>query len=197
MKTVARCICAKTRVSAPLRLISTLFALALLLHALAWASDPSLLHVHNLGKVNQHLLRGAEPDALALQELAACGVKLVVDLREPGTGPRLEQARTEKLGLRYVNIPFPPLSAPTPGLVGSVLKLLAENSSDTVFLHCRRGKDRTGTVIACYRIQHDGWTNEKALAEAKSYGMSAAERGMRQFVLHFTPLTIDSPFSGK
>ena len=28
-----------------------------------------------------------------------------------------------------------------------------------IFVHCRRGKDRTGTVIACYRIQHDGWAN--------------------------------------
>jgi protein tyrosine/serine phosphatase len=175
-----------------MRLLSTLF-----LTVLAWAADPSLVHVHNLGKVNDHLLRGAEPDALALQELGASGVKLVVDLREAGKGPKVERAMAEKLGMRYVNIPFPPLSAPSPEQVGSVLKLLAENSSDTVFLHCRRGKDRTGTVIACYRIQHDGWANEKALAEAKSFGMSATERGMRQFVLHFSPLTIDSPFSGK
>jgi protein tyrosine/serine phosphatase len=175
-----------------------LLSLALVLAALAVASDPSLVHVRNLGKVNEHLLRGAEPDAVALQELGASGVKLVIDLREEGNGPKVERARAEKLGMRYVNVPFPPLSAPSPEQVGSVLKLLTENSSVPIFVHCRRGKDRTGTVIACYRIQHDGWDNEKALAEAKSYGMSAAERGMRQFVLHFTPLTMDSaPFSGK
>jgi protein tyrosine/serine phosphatase len=63
------------------------------------------------------------------------------------------------------------------------------NGSDPVFVHCRRGKDRTGTVIACYRIQHDGWTNIHALEEAKSHGMSFAERSMRAYILHFKPFT--------
>jgi hypothetical protein len=41
-------------------------------------------------------------------------------------------------------------------------------------------------VIACYRIQHDGWGNDRALEEAKEYGMSFVERGMRSFILHFS-----------
>ena len=151
-----------------------------------FAADAPVIHVHNLGQVNDHLLRGAEPDAVALEELGAAGVKLVIDLRESGKGTQFEKEKTEKLGIHYVNIPLAPLSAPTREQVGGVLKLLTENESEAVFVHCRRGKDRTGTVIACYRIQHDGWNNERALEEAKQYGMSAAERGMRTFIAHFT-----------
>jgi tyrosine-protein phosphatase SIW14 len=54
-------------------------------------------------------------------------------------------------------------------------------------VHCRRGADRTGTVIACYRITHDGWSNRKALQEATSYGMSWIEFGMQRYVLAFQP----------
>ena len=54
-----------------------------------------------------------------------------------------------------------------------------------VFIHCRRGKDRTGTVIACYRMQHDGWNNAKAQAEANEFGMSHLERGPKR---RFPPL---------
>jgi protein tyrosine/serine phosphatase len=127
-----------------------------------------------------------------LAELQSAGVTFIVDLREPSHATKFEKEQAEKLGMKYLNVPFPPLSAPSPDQVRTVLGLLLENPSQTVFVHCRRGKDRTGTLIACYRIQHDGWNNDRALAEARQFGMSPAERGMRAFILHFTP-----PFPAK
>jgi len=144
-------------------------------------------HVTNFGVVNEHLFRGAAPSVAGLSELGAAGVRLVIDLRETGAATEFEKQQADKLGMKYANIPFQPLSAPTPTQIQTVLNLLAQNQSRTVFVHCRRGKDRTGTVIACYRIQHDGWDNSRALQEAKRFGMSPVEVAMRSFVLHFTP----------
>jgi tyrosine-protein phosphatase SIW14 len=145
------------------------------------------VHVRNFAVVNEHLFRGGQPTAEGLTELGSAGVKVIIDLRESGEGTGSEKQQAEKLGIKYNNVPFPSLSAPTPAQIRTVLNLLKENTSQTVFLHCRRGKDRTGTVIACYRIQHDGWDNGRALEEARQFGMSAAEWGMRSFILHFTP----------
>ncbi len=39
--------------------------------------------------------------------------------------------------------------------------------------------------IACYRIEHDHWTNQQALTESKSFGMSSMEIAMQRFILHF------------
>ncbi len=112
---------------------------------------------------------------------------MVIDLRESGQATLREQQQVQQLGMKYVNVPFRPWSAPTPAQMRTVLFLLMNRGNNSIFVHCRRGKDRTGTVIACYRIQHDGWKNVRALEEAREFGMSWTERGMRAFVLSFSP----------
>ena len=89
--------------------------------------------------------------------------------------------------MRYVTIPFRGMSAPSPSDVVKVLALFDDASAGPVFVHCRRGADRTGTVVACYRIAHDGWDNQKALQEAKSFGMSWTEVAMHHYVLRYQP----------
>jgi protein tyrosine/serine phosphatase len=160
----------------------------LCLASLTFAAENPAAHVRNFGEVNEHLFRGAEPSLAGLQELAGMGVKMVIDLREPGGGTEFERQQVEKLGMKYVNVPFRPFSAPSQAQMQHVLTLI-DDDSQHIFVHCRRGKDRTGTVIACYRIQHDHWQNRQALEEAKKYGISIEERGMRSYILHFSPRT--------
>jgi protein tyrosine/serine phosphatase len=136
--------------------------------------------------VNERLFRGAQPSTQGLQELGALGIKRVIDLREHGAATAFEEGQLKKLGISYINIPFGQFSAPSNDQIQAVLKLLTGGDVPT-FIHCRRGKDRTGTAVACYRVQHDGWDNERALREAKSYGMSSLERAMQHYILHFTP----------
>jgi protein tyrosine/serine phosphatase len=168
-----------------------LFFLVSVLAFTSFAADSTrpLVHVRNFGVVNEHLLRGGEPTSEGLTELGSAGVKFIVDLREPGPAADLEKQEAGKLGMQYTNVPFPPLSAPSPGQIRTVLNLLAEHNAQTIFVHCRRGKDRTGTVVACYRVQHDGWNNARALDEARSFGMSSMEHGMKAFIMHFTPVS--------
>src|ERR1039457_6128170 len=90
-----------------------------------------------------------------------------------------------------LSIPVWAAGAPAPGVPNPSYKQISkalswvDDSASPVFMHCRRGADRTGTVIACYRITHDGWSNRRALHEAVSYGMSWIEFGMQRYVLAF------------
>jgi protein tyrosine/serine phosphatase len=86
--------------------------------------------------------------------------------------------------MAYTNIPLDNLAAPTDAQVANVLAAI-ENMPKPVFMHCQFGRDRTGTLIACYRIRHDHWLNSKALNEAKAYGFSPFELGMRQYIMRF------------
>ena len=168
-------------------------AAVLLLAQIAAADELAQLkpqHVRNFGQVNQNVLRGGMPTDEALQELKSLGVSMILDLRQDGPGSLHEKDLAEHLGIRYEHLPLRSTTAPTQEEIKRALALLLSQTSGKVYVHCLRGKDRTGTVVACYRIQHDGWNSEKALAEAKSYGMSSLEWGMQSFIRSFTPVKL-------
>ena len=142
----------------------------------------------NFKIVNDRILRGGQPSDDGFKKLAERGVKTVVDLRwvDEHDIPREKQI-VEADGMRFISVPMKGLSAPSLKQMTKVLGILEDSNSWPVFIHCRRGADRTGTVLACYRISHDHWQNQKALEEAKTYGLSSFERAMRSFIQHFQP----------
>ena len=95
-----------------------------------------------------------------------------------------EEAEARTMGITYTNVPMSGIGRPTDEQVAKVL-LIIETGTDPVFVHCQHGADRTGTIIACYRIQHDKWPSKQALQEAKGYGMSPLEIGMKHYVIDF------------
>jgi protein tyrosine phosphatase (PTP) superfamily phosphohydrolase (DUF442 family) len=145
---------------------------------------PAQEGILNFGKVDDHVYRGAQPDADGIKSLKRLGVKLIVNLRMPGDCWKEEAAEALANGIQYTNIPMSGVGRPNDEDVRRVLDLL-KTFSTTVFVHCQHGCDRTGTVIACYRIQHDGWPNELALREAERYGISKFEYPMIRYVVEF------------
>ena len=138
----------------------------------------------NFGKVNESIYRGAQPDAAALKNLQRLGVKTIINLRMAGDCWKEEAAQAAANGLVSTNIPLHGLGRPTQEQVRTLLAVL-EASPQPVFIHCQHGCDRTGTLVACYRIQHDKWSAKEALKEAELYGLSVLERGMRRFIQDF------------
>jgi tyrosine-protein phosphatase SIW14 len=152
------------------------------------ASAPVPLTVAGVGnfhQVNEHIYRGAQPTTAGFQGLAKLGVKTIIDLREADGRSALEKKAVEATGMRYINIPLRGMSAPSAADVEKIMALFNDDSAGPVFVHCRRGADRTGTVVACYRIAHDGWDNAKALQEAKTDGMSRIEIAMQHYVMNY------------
>ncbi len=141
--------------------------------------------IGNFHQVNGRVYRGAQPNAAGFHSLADLGIKTVIDVRNSGSRSLREKRLVESAGMRYVNIPLSGVAAPRPEEVREILALFDDAASAPVFIHCRQGADRTGTLIACYRIAHDGWDNHKALKEAQSLGMHWFEFGMKNYVLNF------------
>ena len=143
------------------------------------------LPLNNFQEVSDSLCRGAQPSDGGFRELAKLGVHTVLDLRGSGGRSSKEAEEVRSLGMNYVNIPLAGFLAPTPEQVSKIFAVLNDQSAGKIFVHCRRGADRTGTVFAMYRIEHDHWTNQKALNEAKTMKMASVERAMQKFVLGF------------
>ena len=158
--------------------------------------------VTNFHQVNTNLFRGAQPEPQEFQSLARFGIKTVIDLRHEEGHIRSERKLVEAAGMRYISIPLSGVAAPSNEQIVRALAIMNDPASGPVFIHCRRGADRTGTVIACYRVSHDQWGNQKALDEARSFGMSWTERSMRSYVLRYqapaaapaaTPTAVGAP----
>jgi protein tyrosine/serine phosphatase len=136
----------------------------------------------NFHEVNSKLYRGAQPAAGGVQQLAGLGIKTIVNLRGRGEVVRKEEAEARAAGLRYFSVPFAGMGSPDDAEINQVLSIINSAANQPVFVHCKQGVDRTGMVIAIYRITHDGWTSEQAKAEANRYGMHPWERGMKNYI---------------
>jgi protein tyrosine phosphatase (PTP) superfamily phosphohydrolase (DUF442 family) len=183
----------------------SLFKLALLFLPCVLAFCPTIARarglpasggITNFGKVDANLYRGAQPDATGIEHLKALGVKTIINLRMPGDVVKAEASDAGANGINYTNVPLAGLGRPADVEVAKIL-LLIQDSPGPVFIHCEHGCDRTGTLAACYRIQHDGWSYPEAMKEADKYGLSIWERGMRRYIADFAksahPLTVKPP----
>jgi len=126
--------------------------------------------VPNLGEVSPTLYRGAQPTQQGFRKLAEMGITIVVDLRVRRL--KVERQQVTKLGLRFVTIPWNCFH-PKDTDIAQFLKLLRDNRGKKVFVHCQTGLDRTGMMIAAYRIAEQGWTAEEAMNEMKAYGFNS------------------------
>jgi protein tyrosine/serine phosphatase len=138
--------------------------------------------IPNFHQVNSNLYRGAQPEKGWIEKLTALKIKTVINLRGEDEGTAAEEAEAKAAGLRYFSVPLPGFSRPKDEQVERVLALINDPQNWPVFVHCHHGEDRTGTIIAVYRISHDGWTGEQAKKEAKQYGMSRFQFKMKDYI---------------
>ncbi|MGH7554151.1 MAG: fused DSP-PTPase phosphatase/NAD kinase-like protein [Longimicrobiales bacterium] len=125
------------------------------------------IRIGNFGRVNDNYYRGEQPHGDEYRELAALGVKTVIDLQKDFE--RDEQRRVEAAGMRYERIEMTASRAPSPEDVERFLALVNDPASQPVFVHCKAGRHRTGAMTAVYRMTKDGWTADQAYAEMKAY----------------------------
>ena len=133
-------------------------------------------------RVNEKLYRGAQPRPEGFKQLAERGITTVINLRDDDERALLEESQVKAAGLRYFNIPFNRRGPPTEAQVDQVLSLIDDEENGVVFIHCQRGQDRTGMVVALYRITYEGWTDQQAIGEAEDRGMKFWHFRMKRYI---------------
>jgi protein tyrosine/serine phosphatase len=119
-------------------------------------------------KVSEGIYRGPRLDNL--NELESLKIHTILNLEDNNEAIQKESEAAEQLGIVMINIPMSEISRPGPSDLVRAVKILEDPDSHPVYVHCLRGRDRTGFVIAAYEIIHQGWTLEKAYQEAVDNG---------------------------
>jgi protein tyrosine/serine phosphatase len=125
--------------------------------------------IENFAKVADGVYRGAQPDAAGFKALKGLGVKTIVSLRNKHD----DAPEAKPLGLDVVRIPMDAkvtIAPPTEVEIKAFLDAVLDPARRPVFVHCAKGKDRTGTMCAVYRIEVDHWAPQKAYDEMKEFG---------------------------
>jgi len=155
------------------RLSAYTAALALTLALPAGAAQSAgTIRIGNFGQVNPAYYRGAQPKGRDYADLAALGIKSVVNLTGEDADPQ-ESALAAGAGLKYFRIAMTTRDAPTPAQIAEFLKIVNDPANQPVYVHCVGGRHRTGVMTAIYRLTHDAWTADRAFQEMKRYKFGA------------------------
>jgi uncharacterized protein (TIGR01244 family) len=182
----------------PASRLLALTAVSLLALAIgARAEEPAAkVPIERFNKVDEHLYRGAQPTEAGFKRLRELGVKTVINLRMEEDAVRTDEKRiVESLGMTYISIPvedgnFFTRSRTIPDdAIAHFFKVVDDSAQGPVFVHCHRGADRTGALIAFYRIARQGWEAERAFNEAKDIGLRSWYKGLHAQIRAFTPAT--------
>ena len=129
--------------------------------------DFSSIKIKNFGQMDERFYRGAQPKEEDYRDLAALGIKTVIDLQEKPRG--YEKPTVEALGMRYVNIPMVDKAYPKQEWVDAFLKVVNDPATGKFYVHCAGGRHRTGAMGAVYRYTKYGWNYDQVYAEMKKF----------------------------
>lgn len=134
---------------------------------------PELPPIRNFFRINNDYCAGGQPRPEHLAQLKAEGVKVIINLR-PDSEHRveLETNAAQAAGLRYINIPVV-FADPKDEQVEEFLRVTDDPNNRPAFIHCA-GAIRVGAFWMIRRVLRDGWTVEKAEAEAVQIGLKNA-----------------------
>ena len=136
----------------------------------------------NLFKINNNLYRGAQPTEAGVIELKGLGIRTVINLRSESDRTRKEEVLVRSADMQFLNVPLNNWLGPKDDTIDRIVTELNTSNNHPVFVHCNRGADRTGTIIAVYRTTYDGWTADEANKEAEEFGFGWWQIWMRDYV---------------
>ncbi len=135
----------------------------------------------NVGRVAPGVFRGAQPQPDGYATLKGMGIRTVINLRS-----RHGEARAvEAAGMRSIELPMNTFEDVDVETVRQAVALMADPANQPVFVHCAHGQDRTGVVVAVYRMDVDGWSEAVAEEEMQAFGFNDIWAQLMDFVRRY------------
>lgn len=125
-----------------------------------WAAKVEQAGLPNLHCISSNLYRCAQPSAEGLRAAEKLGIRTVVNLRAFHS----DKDEAKSTSLKTERIRFNTWNAEEEDVV-QFLKIVTNTNGGPYLVHCLHGADRTGTMIAVYRMAVQGWSKDEAIQE--------------------------------
>lgn len=129
-----------------------------------WGTPVINGRIDNWYKVDAKVYRSAQPDAEGMKDAERFGIQNVLSLRNYhsdddgaiGTTLKIFRVKMEAGDIQD-------------GQIVAALRAI-RNAEGPILVHCMQGSDRTGAVIAMYRIVFSNWSKDAAIDEMVNGG---------------------------
>lgn len=138
--------------------------------------------IPNFRYVDNDLYRGGEPSCSGLLKLENLGIRTFIDLGGAG-GPLHHCKHAEDAGFQVIHFKISMLDITLLGVSEERLQSLfglMQKAPKPIFLSCSLGRDRTGTIVAIYRMKRREMSFNEAREEAIYYGYRPRFIGLRR-----------------
>jgi len=125
--------------------------------------------LYNFGEIAPgQIYRSAQPSPLFLRWLTRRHqIRSLVNLR--GRTPGFESQYAAREGLKLFSFDLSASQAPSEADIERFLEIVRDPDNQPILVHCRHGVDRTGYMLALYRIRYDQWTAARAAREMNRF----------------------------
>jgi len=147
--------------------LTLIFSLSAVAFAKTNKSSFPNIKIDNFGQMDERFYRGGRPKSEQFKNLAALGIKTVIDLND--NSRERDEPAVIAAGMRYVNIAIVDKTSPSNAQINEFLKVVNDPTTGKFYVHCAGGRHRTGVMGAVYRFNHDHWNYDQAYAEMKQY----------------------------
>lgn len=134
-------------------------------------------------KVDNDLYRGGRPTCNGLSKLQALGIRTFINLG--GAEGRIHGCEDDarRAGIRFISFHISLVQVAFTGVSDERLRslfALMQEAAKPIFLSCTLGRDRTGVIVALYRVKRRELSFQKAKKEAVYYGYRPSFIGLRK-----------------
>ncbi|WP_289044476.1 dual specificity protein phosphatase family protein [uncultured Olleya sp.] len=116
----------------------------------------------NLYRINDSIYRSEQPSKKGFIELDTSGIKTIVNLRRLRND--IKKAKGTDLQLEHIPLATKQITEQD---IFEVIQHI-DNAEKPLLIHCWHGSDRTGVMVAAYRIVIENWSKEKAIKEFRN-----------------------------
>lgn len=114
--------------------------------------------------------RSSQPNKESLSRMKEHGLKSVINLRSNEITHRWEKKLANKLELNYYHFPMDARAKQYENILKKILIIMHDPIKQPLLIHCLSGKDRTGLLVALYRLRYDLATLDEVHQEMLMYG---------------------------
>ena len=129
-----------------------------------WTKKIEKCHLKNFYQIDSLVYRSEQPRHRSMIELKQMGIMKIMNLRNF----KKDDWRSRGTNLKLEHIAINTWRMNKEELIRATKVLL--QAHEPILVHCLHGSDRTGAVIACYRICKYNWPIEKAINEMVNGG---------------------------